>query len=88
MGTRWRGLSLGRVRREKQDESDLVLSKGTLSHLVVAVVQLLGAGRAGLLFFRFLLSPVTEATQLESGSPLVAQVKQTTLSLGGFEREH
>lgn len=88
MGTRQRGLSLGRVRTEEQNESDLALSKGTLSHVVVAVVHLLGDTRVGLLFFRFLLQLVTEAAQLESGSPLVAQVKQTTLSLGSLERQH
>lgn len=53
---------LGRVRREEQNESDLAVSKGTLSHLVVAVVRLLGARRIGLLSLRFLLCRVTEAT--------------------------
>ena len=55
MGSRQRGLSLGRVRSEEQNESDFVLSKGTLSHVAGAVVHLLGETRAALLFFRFLL---------------------------------
>lgn len=55
MGTRQRGLSLGRVRTEEQNESDLVLSEGALSHVVVTAVHLLGERRAALLFFRFRL---------------------------------
>lgn len=88
MGIRQRGLSLGRVKTEEQNESHLVLSKGTLSHVAGAVVHLLGETRVGSLFFRLLLQWVTEAAQLESHSPLVAQVKLTTLSLGNLERKH
>lgn len=69
MGTRQRGLSLGRMRTEEQNESDLVLSEGAPNHVVVTVVHLLGERTAALLFFRFLLQRGTEGHSWKVGAP-------------------
>lgn len=54
-----------------------------MSHWVVTV-QLLGERRVALLFFKLLSSEVTVAVQLESGSLLVTQGKETALELQGI----
>lgn len=69
------------MRKEKQNENDLILSKETLSHWVVTVVQLLGERRVALLFFKFLSSEVTVTVQLESGSLLITQGNETASEL-------
>lgn len=76
-----RGLSLRGMKKEKQNENDLILSRETPSHWVVIVVLLLGEKRAALLFFNFLSYEVTAAEQLKSRSTLVAQVKEAASEL-------
>lgn len=60
-------------RKEKQNENDLILSRETLSHWVVIVVQLLGEKRAAFLFLGLLSYEMITAEQLESRT-LVFQV--------------